>query len=87
MNIHDQSGSTNATATLAASKEMFYLSQTSLVSSSKVEDIEEESLKRKENISGIRIIDVNVLSGMYSLVICYLCPMCECSSYSSLWKI
>ena len=82
--MHDQSGSTNATATLAAGKEMFYLSQTSLVSSSKVEDIEEESLRRKENISGIRIIDVNVLSGMYSLVICYLCPMCECSSYNSL---
>ena len=47
MNIHDQSGSTNATATLAASKEMFSVSQTSLVSSSKVEDIEEEPLKRK----------------------------------------
>ena len=50
-----------ATATFATSNEMFSVSQTPSLSSSKVEDIEEESPKRKESISGNRIIDVNIL--------------------------
>ena len=50
-----------ATATFATSNETFSVSQTPSVSSSKVEDIEEESPKRKESISGNRIIDVNIL--------------------------
>ena len=60
LNIHDQSGSTNATAAFATSNETFFVSQTPSVSSSKVEYIEEESHKRKESISGNRI-DVNIL--------------------------
>ena len=51
----------NTTATLAASNEMFSVSQTSSLSSSKEEDIEEELPKRKESISGNHIIDVNIL--------------------------
>ena len=47
-----------ATATFGTSNETFSASQTSSLSSFKVEDIEEESPKRKENISGNRIIDV-----------------------------
>ena len=50
-----------ATATFATSNETFSVSQTPSLSSSKVEDIEEESPKRKESISGNRIIDVNIL--------------------------
>ena len=50
-----------ATATFATNNETFSVSQTPSVSSSKVEDIEEESPKRKESISGNRIIDVNIL--------------------------
>ena len=50
-----------ATATFATSNETFSVSQTSSLSSSKVEDIEEESPKRKESISGNHIIDVNIL--------------------------
>ena len=49
------------TATLAASNEMFSVSQTSSLSSSKEEDIEEELPKRKESISGNHIIDANIL--------------------------
>ena len=45
MNIDDQSGSTTATATFATSNETFSISQTPSVSSSKVEDIEEEPSK------------------------------------------
>ena len=41
-----------------------------------MEDIEEESPKRKEGISGNHIIDVNILSGIFGEM---LCPMCECS--------
>ena len=39
---------------------MFSVSQTPSLSSSKVEDKEEESTKRKKGISGNRIIDVNI---------------------------
>ena len=49
-----------ATATFATSNQTFSVSQTSSLSSYKVEDIEEESTKRKESISGNRIIDVNI---------------------------
>ena len=59
---HDQSCSTTAAATFAASNEAFSISQTSSVSSSKVEDIEGESPKRKKKFSGNRIIDVNILT-------------------------
>ena len=47
---HDQSCSTTAAATFAASNETFSISQTSSVSSSKVEDIEGESPKRKKKV-------------------------------------
>ena len=50
-----------ATAMFATSNQTFSVSQTSSLSSYKVEDIEEESTKRKESISGNRIIDVNIL--------------------------
>ena len=50
-----------ATATFATSNQTFSVSQTSSLSSYKVEDIEEESTKRKESISGNRITDVNIL--------------------------
>ena len=59
-----------ATATFATSNETFSVSQTSL-SSSEMEDIEEESPKRKESISGNHIIDVNILL-MVSLVRYYV---------------
>ena len=39
----------------------FSVSQTPGLSSSEVEDIEEESPKRKENISGNHIIDVDIV--------------------------
>ena len=68
--IHDQSGSTTATATFATSNETFSFSQTSSVSSSKKEDIEEKSPKRKESISVNRIIDVNILKGIFGEVLC-----------------
>ena len=48
------------TAMFATSNETFSVSQIPSLSSSKVEDIEEESPKRKESISGNHI-DVNVL--------------------------
>ena len=60
-----------ATATFATSNETFSVSQTPSLSSSKVEDIEEESPKRKEIISGNRIIDVNILLVVF-LVRCYV---------------
>ena len=47
---------------------MFSVSQTPSLFSSKVEDIEEKSPKRKESISGNHIIDVN----MILLVTCYV---------------
>ena len=47
-----------ATATFAKSTKTFSVSQTPSVSSSKVEDIEVELPKRKESISGNRVIDV-----------------------------
>ena len=51
-----------ATATFAASNETFSVSQiSSSLYSSKVEDIEDESPKRKESISENHIIDVNIL--------------------------
>ena len=77
LNTRDQSGSTNATATFATCNETFSVSQTPSISSCKVEDLEEESLKRKESISGNRIIDVNILSGIFGEM---LCAMCECRS-------
>ena len=58
------------------SDETFSVSQTLSVSSSKVEDIEDELPKRKETFSGNRIIDdVNILSDNFGEM---LCP--ECSS-------
>ena len=58
------------------SDETFSVSQTLSVSSSKVEDIEDESPKRKETFSGNRITDdVNILSDNFGEM---LCP--ECSS-------
>ena len=62
-----------ATATFATSNETFSVSQTPSLSSSKVEDIEEESTKRKESISENRIIDVNIFSGIFGEM---LCPKC-----------
>ena len=60
LNTHDQmnGGIVPATATFAKSNKTFSVSQTPSVSSSKVEDIEEELPKRKESISGHRVIDV-----------------------------
>ena len=68
-----------AIATFAASNETFSVSQTPLLSSSKVEDIEEEPSKRKESISANRIIDVNILlfSHIFGEMMSY---MFECSS-------
>ena len=60
-----------ATATFATSNKTFSVSHTPSLSSSKVEDIEEESPKRKEIISGNRIIDVNILLVVF-LVTCYV---------------
>ena len=65
LNLNDQSGSTTATATSATNNEAFSVSQTPSVSSSKVEDIEEESSKRKESISGNCLIDVNINIGIF----------------------
>ena len=47
-----------ATTTFTANNEMFCVSQTPSLSSFKVEDIKEEWTKRKESISGNRVIDV-----------------------------
>ena len=63
-------GSTTAIATFAISNEMFSVSQTPLKSSSRVEDIEEESPKMKGSISGNHIIVVNILIVVF-LVRCY----------------
>ena len=71
-----------ATATFATSNETFSVSQTPSLSSSKVEDIEEESPKRKESISGNHIIDVNILLA----VRCYVLNVWV-HFISSLWKI
>ena len=60
-----------ATATLATSNKTFSVSQTPSLSSIKVEDIEEESTKRKESIPGNRIIDVNIRLVVF-LVRCYV---------------
>ena len=64
-----------ARATFATSNETFSVSQTPSLSSSKVEDIEEESSKRKEKISGNRIIDVKILLVVF-LVRCYVLNVC-----------
>ena len=64
-------GSTTAIATFAISNEMFSVSQTPLKSSSsRVEDIEEESPKMKGSIPGNHIIVVNILIVVF-LVRCY----------------
>ena len=47
-----------ATKTFATSNGTFFVSQTPSLSSSIVEDIEKQSTKRKEIISGNHIIDV-----------------------------
>ena len=60
-----------STAMFATSNETFSVSQTPSLSSSKVEDIEEESPKRKESISGNHIIDVK-----YTFSGKMLCPKC-----------
>ena len=52
-----------ATAMFATSNETFSVSQTPSLSSTKVEDIEEESPKRKESTSGNHT-DVNILLGV-----------------------
>ena len=73
---YNQSGGSTATTMFATSDETFSVSQTLSVSSSKVEDIEDESPKRKETFSGNRITDdVNILSDNFGEM---LCP--ECSS-------
>ena len=74
-----------ATATFATSNETFSVSQTPSLSWSKVEDIEEESPKRKESISGNRIIDVNILLVVF-LVRCSVLNVWV-QFISSLWKI
>ena len=71
--VHDQSGSTTATTTFAKSNETFSVSQTLSVSSSKVEDIEEESLKRKESISGNCIINGNIRNDVFVEMFYALC--------------
>ena len=58
------------TATFATSNETFSVSHTSSLSWSKVENIEEESTKRKKSISGNRIIDGHIL------LVEMLCPKC-----------
>ena len=50
-----------ATTAFATSNETLSVSQTTSLSSSKVEDIEEESPKRKYSISENHITDVNIL--------------------------
>ena len=52
----------------------FFFSQTPSLPSSKVEDIEEKSTKRKDGISGNYIIDVNILLVVLSEEM--LCPKC-----------
>ena len=63
------------TATFTTSNETFSVSKTPSLSSSKVEDIEEESPNRKESISGNRIIDVNILLVVF-LMRYMFCPKC-----------
>ena len=63
------------TATFATSNDTFSVSQTPSSSLYKVEGIERELPKRKESISGNRIIDVNILLVVF-LVICILSPKC-----------
>ena len=63
------------TATFTTSNEKFSVSKTPSLSSSKVEDIEEESSKRKEKIAGNRIIDVKILLVVF-LVRCYVLNVC-----------
>ena len=70
------------TAAFATSNERFSVSQTSSLSSSKVEDIEEEPPKRKESISGNYIVDVNIL-----LVVRYYVLNVWVQFISCLWKI
>ena len=60
-----------AIATFATGNKTFSVSQKHSLSSCKVEGIEEESTKRKENICGYRIIDVNILLVVF-LVRCYV---------------
>ena len=55
------------TETFATGSKPFYVSQTPSLSSSKLEDIEEESTKRKESFSGNCIIDVNILLVVFLL--------------------
>ena len=59
------------TATLTTSNETFSVSQKPSLSSSKLEDMEEDTPKRKENISGNHIIDVNIILVVF-LVRCYV---------------
>ena len=60
--IHNQKVEVpTATKTFATSNETFSVSQTPSLSSFKVEDIRRRINKRKGNISGNRIIDVNIL--------------------------
>ena len=70
-------------ATSATSNETFSISQTPSLFSSTVEDIEEESPKRKESISGNHITDVNMLL----LVTCYVLNEYREQFINSLWKI
>ena len=55
------------TETFATSSKTFSVSQTPSLSSSKLEDIEEQSTKRKESFSGNCIIDVNILLVVFLL--------------------
>ena len=74
-----------AIATFATSNETFSVSHLPSLSSSKGEDIEEEATKRKESISGNRIIDVNLLLVVF-LVRCYVLNVWV-QFISSLWKV
>ena len=58
-----------ATETFAISNKTFCVSQTPSLSSYKMEDIEEESPKRKESLSGNHIIDVSILLGVRCYVL------------------
>ena len=56
-------------------KRFLFLKQPQSVPSSKVEDIEEESHKRKESISGYRIIHVNILGLVMVEILCAMCGL------------
>ena len=68
--VHNQSSNTHCNSNFATSNETFSVSQTPSLSSSKVEDIDEESSKRKESISG------NHIKCKYTFSDKMFCPNC-----------